>query len=244
MHSSSFINKYFIHPLPDLGLDTYVIRKSIMRAVSDLQTKIRGNVVDLGCGIMPYKAFLKEGNQINNYIGIDLENSEYHNTEKPDKFWDGFTIPIEDNSQDWVIVTEFLEHYFDTGHILKEIKRILKPGGKIFFTVPCVYMLHEVPYDHHRFTPFSLKEYFKIAAYSKAEVFPLGGFNYSLIIMMSLWSRHSGTRGWVRIAAKYFLLLFHKQLLKEDHFYGTYTKGFTNYENFTFPSGLWGYAEK
>ena len=61
--------------------------------------------------------------------------------------------------------------------------------------------------------------------------------------MMSLWNRHSGTRGWIRILVKYFLVLFHKQLLKEDHFYGTYGKVFPGYENFTYPSGLWGYAE-
>ena len=190
------------------------------------------------------KAFLKEGKKIDSYTGIDLENSEYHNVEKPDRFWDGYSIPMEDNSQDWVIVTEFLEHYFDTRHVLTEIKRILKPGGKIFFTIPCVYMLHEVPHDHHRFTPFSVKEHLKKTAYRNTEVFPLGGFNSSLIIMMSLWSRHSGTRGIVRRAARYFLSFFYKQLLRDDHFYGTYSKGFSDFENFTFPSGLWGYAEK
>ena len=244
MSSPDLITKFFINPTPDLGLDTYVIRKSIIRAVSDLRTKIHGNVVDLGCGIMPYKVFLKKGNKINKYIGIDLKNSEYHNTQKPDEIWDGHTIPVEDNSQDWVIVTEFLEHYFDTNHILKEIKRILKPGGKIFFTIPCVYMLHEVPHDHHRFTAFSLNEHFKKNEYRTTEVFPLGGFNYSLIIMMSLWNRHSGTRGFIRIVVKLFLSLFYKKLLKEDHLYGTYNKRYTDFKNFTFPSGLWGYAEK
>ncbi len=108
------ISKYFIHPTTALGYDTFVIRQSIIRAVSDLRLHISGNVLDLGCGIMPYKAFLKESNKINQYTGVDLQNSDYHNAVVPDLFWDGITIPVGDNTQDWVILTEFLEHYFDS----------------------------------------------------------------------------------------------------------------------------------
>ena len=238
------INKIYIKPTLKLGYGYYLIQKSLIEAVTDLKTKINGNVLDIGCGVMPYKTFLMEDGKILNYTGIDLEFSDYHNKVKPDLFWDGINIPMPDNSVDWVIATEFLEHYFDTAHILKEIKRVLKPGGSLFFSVPFIYSLHEVPYDHHRFTPYSFEKLFINAGYTKNEIYPRGGFNYSLLIMMSLWAKQSGSKGIIRLVVKFFMFCFHRTLIKNDFKYSTYKKGYTNFENHTMPSGLWGYAHK
>jgi hypothetical protein len=41
------------------------------------------------------------------YIGVDLEQSEYHNEVRPDLYWDGITIPMDDESVDFVLATEF-----------------------------------------------------------------------------------------------------------------------------------------
>lgn len=237
-------DELFINPKPSIGYGLYVIRKSIIAAITDLKKHISGNVIDLGCGIMPYREFLMEHGKIENYTGIDLERSEYHHAIVPDLFWDGISIPLPDASQDWIIATEFLEHYFDTQHILCEIKRVLKPGGKLFFTVPCVYMLHEIPYDHHRFTAFALSAWFNKCGYSNNQVYPSGGFNYSLIIMLSLWNKNAGNKGFLKIAIKLFLWFAHRSLVKNDHAFGTYRKNYTTYKNSTMPSGLWGYAEK
>ena len=99
----------------------YVIRKSLLEAVNELKPIIKGRVLDLACGVMPYKQFLMN-DSIAEYIGIDLEPSEYHNEVKPDLYWDGDHIPLNDSSVDFVLATEFLEHYFDTAKILLEIK--------------------------------------------------------------------------------------------------------------------------
>ena len=122
-----FIKDWFIDLDPGKIPSSYfIIRKTLLGAVSELKPKLKGNVLDLGCGIMPYKEFLNSS-AIDNYIGVDLyEPTSYQNLVKPDLFWDGVTIPIEDSSCDFVIVTEFLEHYYDTNHILLEIKRVLK----------------------------------------------------------------------------------------------------------------------
>lgn len=238
------INKIYIKPTLKLGYGYYLIQKSLIEAVQDLKTKISGNVLDLGCGVMPYKTFLKENGRINQYIGVDLQHSEYHNKVVPDMFWDGYTIPLADNSQDWIIVTEFLEHYYDTASILKEMRRVLKPGGSLFFSIPFIYSLHEVPHDHHRFTPFSLSKHFTDAGYVSHDIYPRGGFNYSLVIMMSLWAKQAGSKGLIRLVVKFFLFCFHRTLIRNDKKYATYNKGYTTFENHTMPSGLWGYAQK
>ncbi len=238
------IEKVYIKPTLKLGYGYYLIQHSLIEAVKDLKTKIKGNVLDLGCGVMPYRDFLMEAGTISQYIGMDLEHSEYHNKVKPDMYWDGYTIPLESESVDWIIATEFLEHYFDTNAILKEMRRVLKPGGSIFFSVPFIYSLHEVPHDHHRFTPYSLSRFFDANGFSSHSISPRGGFNYSLIIMMSLWAKQAGSKGVIRLLVKFFLFCFHKHLIKNDKKYSTYQKGYTSFENHTMPSGLWGYATK
>ena len=238
------IDKIYIKPTLKLGYGYYLIQKSLIEAVTNLKSKIKGNVLDVGCGVMPYKKFLLDAGTINNYTGMDLEYSEYHNKVKPDLFWDGHTIPANDNTYDWVIATEFLEHYFDTQHILKEINRVLKPGGSLFFSVPFIYTLHEAPHDHHRFTPFNLSNHFKKTGYSNSEVKPRGGFNYSLLIMMSLWTKQAGSSGFIRLLVKFFMFCFHRTLEKNDHQYSTYNKNHDDFQNHTMPSGLWGYAHK
>ena len=238
------IDELFINPNPKIGYGFYAIRRSLKKAVTDLQEKIAGDVLDLGCGIMPYKTFLQSSGKIKNYTAVDLQNSNYHNQIVPDLYWDGIIIPVMDNSQDWVIVTEFLEHYFDTQHILKEIRRVLKPGGRIFFTFPCIYMIHEAPFDYNRFTPFSIKMHFENAGFTKTNIYPLGGFNYSLVIMMSLWNKKSGQRGLARLFSKLFLFLFHKNLLNYDDQMIADKNDFSIFQNDTTPSGLWGYGRK
>ncbi|MDR0824354.1 MAG: methyltransferase domain-containing protein [Prevotella sp.] len=204
---------------------------------------MKGIVVDLGCGEMPYKDFLLENGNITNYVGIDIEPTEYHNQVKPDYYWDGNTIPLPDDYADWFILTEFLEHYFDTQHILKEIHRVLKPNGQIFFTVPCIWPLHEIPYDEYRFTPFSLEKHFRLAGYNNVEINPLGGINRSLAIMLGVWRENyyswsaSRLKRYGKRLLLRFLATFYNYLLKNDRLPEKYT-------NHNFISGLWGIVEK
>ena len=216
-------------------LSFYLIRKSLLNAVIELKPMIHGRVLDLACGVMPYKDFLNNSN-IETYIGIDLEPTEYHNTIKPDYYWDGKKIPLDDASVNFVIATEFLEHYFDTKHILQEINRVLKPGGTFFFTVPNVWPLHESPFDYHRFTPNALDEHFKISKFSSWEIKPLGGFHYHVALTLALWNDFQLSKKYRKII-KPFLFFFTNLLIKKD-------KRKSNFSNGDMYSGLYGFVIK
>jgi len=218
-----------------MQISFYLIRKSLLAAVSELKPKLHGSVLDLACGIMPYKEFLKN-DLIKEYIGVDLEPTQYHHHVKPDYYWDGKTIPLEDNSVNFILTTEFLEHYFDTQHILKEINRVLKPGGTFFFTVPNIWPIHEAPYDYHRFTPFALDEHFKNAQFSSWEIKPLGGFHYYLALSFALWNDFRLQQKHKKLV-KPFLSAFIKFLIKKDK----KTKLFQNGDMY---SGLYGFVTK
>jgi 2-polyprenyl-3-methyl-5-hydroxy-6-metoxy-1,4-benzoquinol methylase len=45
-------------------------------------------------------------------------------------------LPHDSGSFDWVVCAECLEHVVDTDHVLAEINRVLKPGGRFILTVP------------------------------------------------------------------------------------------------------------
>ncbi|WP_281238868.1 methyltransferase domain-containing protein [Flavobacterium praedii] len=216
-------------------LSFYLIRKSLLNAVIELKPIIHGRVLDLACGVMPYKDFLNNSN-IETYIGVDLESTEYHNTIKPDYYWDGKKIPLDDASVNFVIATEFLEHYFDTKHILQEINRVLKPGGTFFFTVPNVWPLHESPFDYHRFTPNALDEHFKMSKFSSWEIKPLGGFHYHVALTLALWNDFQLSKKY-RIIIKPFLFFFTNLLIKKD-------KRKSNFSNGEMYSGLYGFVIK
>ena len=46
------------------------------------------------------------------------------------------SLPLQDNSFDVVWATEVIEHVADTGRWLSEVRRVLKPGGRLLLTTP------------------------------------------------------------------------------------------------------------
>ena len=59
----------------------------------------------------------------------------------------------------------------------------------LFFTVPFLYPLHDVPHDEYRYTPFALERHFRNAGFTRLELKALGGWDASLAQMMGLWLR-------------------------------------------------------
>lgn len=214
----------------------YIIRKTLLKAVGQLKPKLKGRVLDVGCGIMPYRDYLNTP-EIDEYIGIDLqEPTAYQNFIKPDLYWDGKRIPLEDSSCDFVIATEFFEHYFDTQHILGEVNRVLKKGGILFFTIPSIWPLHAIPYDYHRFTPYALFEYFQKSGFSKWDVRALGGIHVSVALILSFWFEKipENRRVWFLGG---FLKIVIKFLMKRN-------REVFDFKNGDVYSGLYGFVQK
>ncbi|AGB42131.1 methyltransferase family protein [Halobacteroides halobius DSM 5150] len=68
---------------------------------------------------------------------------------------------IDDNYFDYILCTEVLEHTLNPFSAIKEINRILKPGGLVFITVPFNFRIHGPLPDCWRFTEYGLKELLK-----------------------------------------------------------------------------------
>ena len=186
-----YIDKYFINlTLSVEHIDLYYVRRSILEAVKSNLGIFQGKILDVGCGIMPYREFImKLNHNVTDYIGLDFEGSlnEEYNMGKPDLFWQGDVIPMKENSIETVIATEFFEHSSEPEKVMKEILRVLKPGGVIFFTVPFLWNLHVVPFDEYRYTPFAIERLLKSAGFQNIKLKSLGGTDASLAQMIAIW---------------------------------------------------------
>ena len=135
---SLFINPFFF------------IRAELKKAVERFAVELNGNLLDYGCGSKPYQTLFTK---VDSYVGVDLENEGHdHSTEEIDFFYDGKTLPFADETFDSLFSSEVLEHVPDIDQSLKEIRRVLKPRGRVLITVPFVWTEHELPLDFRRFT--------------------------------------------------------------------------------------------
>jgi ubiquinone/menaquinone biosynthesis C-methylase UbiE len=199
------------------NIDMYVIRTCIWNAIQKCAPHFAGHLLDVGCGRKPYRQFLLDNKYISAYTGLDIASAiVYENGVKPDFTWDGNIMPFEDNSFDTLMATEVLEHCPDPYKIINEMKRVLKPGGLIFFTVPFLWNLHEVPYDEYRYTPFALQRIFKECDMEHIELFAHGGWNMSMAQMIGMWvvATKNGNRRkrWAKLLNPFMKILIKKDL--------------------------------
>lgn len=88
-------------------------------------------------------------------IGVYNLNVKYSNIEQstePDYLCDAANIPVAENSFDGIILSEVLEHIENPIDVLREIYRILKPGGLLLMCTPFMFLIHADPFDFARYT--------------------------------------------------------------------------------------------
>jgi len=237
-------NNTFLSPAMSAAtMDIYWIRKSILRGLQEYLKDCSGVLLDVGCGEMPYKALILRQPEITRYLGLDIENPTYQAKLKPDIIWDGTRIPLPDESVDCAVATEVFEHIPNLVSTLQEIFRVLKPGGRIFFTVPFLWPLHDMPQDECRYTPFSLKRIIQQSGYSKIDIKAHGGWDASLAQMIGLWVTRSPMDSNKRAEYMQLLYPFYQQLVANAD-----SSTPLSYENLfsesTMITGLYGTAEK
>lgn len=211
------VNQFIHIPLTVATLDRYYVRSSIFKAIQECMPNFKGKLLDAGCGKMPYRDYLLEHTALDSYTGLDIESAlEYDKGVKPDIFWDGLVMPIASDTYNTVIATEVLEHCPDPVAYLKEVHRIMEPGGLFFFTVPFLWPLHEVPHDAYRYTPFTLERMFNKVGFIDIEIKSLGGYNASLAMMIGLWVNRHLRASWKKRMIQRLSLPVIKWLLKRD----------------------------
>jgi SAM-dependent methyltransferase len=104
-------------------------------------------VVNVGCGLL--RRFEAECSP--RYLTTDLRMLD-----SVDFVADASRLPLADDSVDALIVLEMLEHVPDPLGVVRELARVLKPGGTIFLSVPSAVPRHDY-HDYWRFTAQGLE---------------------------------------------------------------------------------------
>ena len=146
---------------------------SVLRHLRPWLNERRGSLLEVGCGAQPYRHLVPAACR---YTGLDWEQAEANFKYRlPDTvYYDGERFPFADASFDNLFHTEVLEHIYHAGQFLAECRRVLKPAGTMFFTVPFQARYHYIPHDFFRYTPAALERMLTAAGFRNIEIRPRG----------------------------------------------------------------------
>ena len=165
-----------IHPA---CLSLKAIAEMLRGFITECNIGGKSRVLDVGCAHKPYYPFFAPTGC--DYLGTDIFDGQF-----VDRVWQPDTpLPFETDSFDFAISTQVLEHAADPKHVLSETRRVLKPGGRLFFSAPFAWEEHDYPADYWRFSSQGLRHLF--AEFSAVEVTPAGN---SAQCMMELLNLH------------------------------------------------------
>ena len=143
------------------------------REIADFARKLPAGalVLDAGAGDQPYR---------HHFTHCHYESADFEAVEKryvPSTYVCDLTrIPVEDHRFDAILFSQVMEHLPDPLAVLKELHRVLKPGGVLFYSGPLWFEEHEKPYDFYRYTRFALHHLFEASAFEIEDLRWLEGY--------------------------------------------------------------------
>jgi len=144
------------------------IHQRLLKAYYIAEGLVKGDLLEIGCGegrgvellgpkAASYTAVDKIDQVVNNLSAKYPEHNFIQANIPP--------LPFEDNRFDTIISFQVIEHIKDDGAYLKEINRVLKPGGKAYISTPNIKLtLSRNPWHIREYTALELtglcKKYF------------------------------------------------------------------------------------
>jgi len=117
-----------------------VYLEKLIRAVA-LDVPSGAMVLDAGSGRGQYRSFLGHARyESADFMQVDKKYGEVMYV------YDLAAIPVEDRRFDFILFTQTMQHLKEPQHVLTELMRVLKSGGRILYTGPLFYEEHEQPH--------------------------------------------------------------------------------------------------
>ncbi|OGZ07004.1 MAG: hypothetical protein A2942_00335 [Candidatus Lloydbacteria bacterium RIFCSPLOWO2_01_FULL_50_20] len=133
------------------------------RRIHDLLGNNPGNKIILNLGSGTYR------------IHPEIINVDLFPFKEVDLVADICALPIKDASVDGIVCEDVLEHIAGAPRLLKEISRVLKPGGTLILKVPFLYPYHSSPDDFFRWTANGIMFALEESSFRVKESGPHGG---------------------------------------------------------------------
>jgi len=133
---------------PSLFQYDYLLLNALSRDIARLLKLVPdrpARALDLGSDKCPYRSWLEaKGFEVRTIDISPGSGADYSGTVE--------ATGLPDDSFDLVLCTQVLEHCDNPWQGVREIRRILSPGGHAVLSVPHVWFYHPHPKDHWRFT--------------------------------------------------------------------------------------------
>lgn len=129
-------------------------------------------LLDAGAGECAYKGLFRHLNYKSIDLAVGDDDWNYSHLD-----FKGFLhqMPIDNDSFDYILCTQVLEHLELPFESLTDMNRVLKKGGKIFISVPFHQNEHQTPYDYFRYTSHGLNSLLERSGFTNIVIKPFGG---------------------------------------------------------------------
>lgn len=138
----------------------YIDTRDVVRALVPAYAK--GKALDIGGGTSKYRALIVP--HVESYLVSDIAAGP-----GVDVVADARDLSFPSASFDTAFSFQVLEHVDDTAAVVRELYRVLAPGGIAIATAPFMEAEHGHPSDYHRFTPQGMAWHFEQAGFAVVE---------------------------------------------------------------------------
>lgn len=139
-------------------------------------------ILDVGGG-SPFQKGMAKYKKI--FEGKNFKTLDVSPEYKPDIVGDIHNLPLDDGGVGAILCKSVLEHLEDPAKAVSEMRRVLKPGGKILIYTHFVYPYHArrgIYKDYFRFTEDGLRHLFR--DFKKVEIKKEGGYFRAMCFFM------------------------------------------------------------
>lgn len=144
-------------------------------------------LIDLGCGTRPYRGIYEK--HFHRTIGIEHPDSPFPKS-GIDLFCKADDIRLPDSVADVVLTTEMLHDAAEPLKVLREINRILKPGGTLLLSTPFLVPIVDGQFDHYRYTKYGLEYLLNQSDFEDIHITPVGDiFAAGITLFIKPWQR-------------------------------------------------------
>ena len=144
-------------------------------------------VLDVGSGVKPYFPFFEP--YAAEFVSVDIAN--------PAADLEGAVedLPVPDGSFDVVICNQVLEHCADPAQAVRELRRVVAPGGRVLASTHGVQVYHPAPDDLWRWTHAGLERLFaQNGDWRSVTVTPSSGTTACVGMLISIYVEQAAKR--------------------------------------------------